>query len=345
MPNLFQNLSEDTLKCNPFPSGPFRFIALDVETANNDRSSICQIGIACVCIDDRMNTWSSYINPCTDNWSCTWVHKITQSHVQDAPSFPDVLRLLLPHLDGHTVFQHSSFDRSAINAACAANGLSHPDWDWRDSIQIAKLAWPELKGNGGYGLASLKEHLNLRFRHHDGEEDARAAAEIILRAEQHMGKSLVPQTTTSQHLQSSNSSIGMAIPSKQTTPQKRVKRTLSTRMQLKAQIMEKLNAIAEEHGSGHQAVYANRYVFSTSSGKLCELMFQKDERSPANLWVLEQLVPKASRSHIQSRFSPAGSGRHSALKKMPQLNASDLTCFALATVAELNEILAEIREQ
>ena len=32
----------------PFTEGPFRFLAPDVETANNDRGSICQIGVACV---------------------------------------------------------------------------------------------------------------------------------------------------------------------------------------------------------------------------------------------------------------------------------------------------------
>ena len=47
--------------------------------------------------------------------------------------------------------------------------------------------WPELKGNGGHGLASLKSHLNLQFHHHDGEEDARAAAEIVLLAEKRTG--------------------------------------------------------------------------------------------------------------------------------------------------------------
>ena len=38
-------------------------------------------------------------------------------------------------------------------------------------------------GNGGHGLASLKQHLGLVFDHHDAGEDARAAAEVVLRAE------------------------------------------------------------------------------------------------------------------------------------------------------------------
>lgn len=39
-----------------FPTGPMRLIALDVETANKDRSSICQIGVACVMPDNSIET-------------------------------------------------------------------------------------------------------------------------------------------------------------------------------------------------------------------------------------------------------------------------------------------------
>lgn len=58
-----------------------------------------------------------------------------------------------------------------------------PAWNWRDSVTAARSAWPELKGNGVHGLASLKAYLGLRFEHHDAGEDARAAAEVVLLAE------------------------------------------------------------------------------------------------------------------------------------------------------------------
>ncbi len=40
-----------------------------------------------------------------------------------------------------------------------------------------------VKGNGGHGLANLKQVLNLDFHHHDAGEDARAAAMVVLRAQ------------------------------------------------------------------------------------------------------------------------------------------------------------------
>ncbi|GGD19483.1 3'-5' exonuclease [Sinisalibacter lacisalsi] len=166
-----------------FPKGPFRFFALDVETANGQRSSICQVGVACVRTDGSIETWVSYVNPRTLDWSCTGIHGITKHTVKGAPQFEQVLAVIAPELKGQIVYQHSGFDRSAINAACDRDGLDAPEWAWRDSVKIARQAWPELKGNGGHGLASLKNHLGLVFSHHDAGEDARAAAEVVLRAQ------------------------------------------------------------------------------------------------------------------------------------------------------------------
>ncbi len=165
------------------PNGPFRFFALDVETANNDRGSICQIGVACVRPDNSIETWVTLVNPQTDYWVFSGLHGVTAEMVRGAPTISEVIKRLEPHLSGRIVYQHSGFDRSAIRAACNSLGRSEPAWDWRDSVSVARTAWPELKGNGGHGLASLKGYLGLQFEHHDAGEDARAAAQVVLLAE------------------------------------------------------------------------------------------------------------------------------------------------------------------
>lgn len=167
----------------PFPVGPFRFFALDVETANNNRGSICQIGVACVRPDNKIETWMTHVDPQADHWAFTYLHKIDAKTVRGAPIFQDVLPVLADALRTAVVYQHSNFDRTAIAAACRSSGLCEPDWDWHDSVQVARSAWPDLKGKGGHGLASLKSHLGLLFKHHDAGEDARASAEVVLRAE------------------------------------------------------------------------------------------------------------------------------------------------------------------
>ncbi|MBM3605889.1 MAG: exonuclease [Alphaproteobacteria bacterium] len=166
------------------PQGEFRFIALDVETACSDAASICQIGLACVQADNGIQTFSMLVNPRTrfDPFNIR-LHGIGPHHVADAATFADALEALLPLLRKHHLVQHSNFDKRAVAAACGACELAVPDLRWSDSVAIARRAWPELKGNGGHGLANLKRRLRLDFHHHDAGEDARAAALVVLHAE------------------------------------------------------------------------------------------------------------------------------------------------------------------
>ncbi|WP_245731677.1 exonuclease domain-containing protein [Loktanella fryxellensis] len=162
-------------------------MALDVETACSDAASICQIGLACVEPDNQIQTFSMLVNPGTrfDAFNIQ-LHGIGPDHVVNASRFPDALDVLLPLLTRHHLIQHSNFDKQAMSAACRSCGIDIPDLRWSDSVQIARRAWPEWKGNGGHGLANLKRTLNLQFHHHDAGEDARAAAMVVLHAEHHL---------------------------------------------------------------------------------------------------------------------------------------------------------------
>ena len=169
------------------PVGDFRFIAFDVETACGDAASICQIGLACVKSDNSIETFSMLVDPKTNfNSFNVKLHGIRPENVVGASCFPEALSLILPLLSKHHLIQHSSFDKRAIAAACLSYDLNPPDLCWSDSVAIARKAWPELKGNGGHGLANLKRKLDLNFQHHDAGEDARAAAMVVLHAEAHL---------------------------------------------------------------------------------------------------------------------------------------------------------------
>ncbi|MBR9862907.1 MAG: 3'-5' exonuclease [Rhodobacteraceae bacterium] len=169
----------------PLPVGDFQFIALDVETACGNSASICQIGIACVGYDETIHTWSTYVDPQMPSAPFNVdLHGIGPETVKSAGNFAQVWPEMLPLLSRHPMVQHSRFDEKAINAACKAHGLSRPRLVWHDSVAIARAAWPELKGNGGHGLANLKQVLELEFQHHDAGEDARAAAMVVLRAKE-----------------------------------------------------------------------------------------------------------------------------------------------------------------
>ncbi len=169
-------------------SGPFRFVALDVETANSDPASICQIGLAFVRPDGGMHVTSTYVDPCQPFSSFNiQLHGIGPDKVRGAARFPTVLQDLADVLAGQPLIQHSTFDRGAIAGACRAYGLEAPAWRWENSVSIARRAWPEFRGNGGHGLGHLKRALGLEFDHHDAGEDAKAAAMVVLRAEHRTG--------------------------------------------------------------------------------------------------------------------------------------------------------------
>ena len=64
------------------------FVALDVETANPDMSSICQIGIVRFEGGKPVETWSSLVDP--EDWfddSNVAIHGIEEKDVRGAPNF------------------------------------------------------------------------------------------------------------------------------------------------------------------------------------------------------------------------------------------------------------------
>ena len=173
------------------PTGPFRFIALDVETAGKTNGGICQIGLCFVSGTGSLQTYSVLIDPEEPFESFnTELHGISAETVKGAETFPTVYAALFDVLNTHYLVQHSTFDEKALTSACARYGLPMLTSHWTDSVKIARQAWPTLKNAGGHGLANLKKHLGLEFHHHDAGEDARASATVILKAEEVLGMPL-----------------------------------------------------------------------------------------------------------------------------------------------------------
>lgn len=174
------------------PQGRYRFIALDVETANGWAGSICQIGLACVTDTGQIDEFSTLVDPESSFESFnSALHGISARDVQGKPNARRTIRALTPLLARQPVIQHSGFDQRAIAAACQGRAFSMepPALEWFDSVRIARRAWPEFINNGGHGLKHLKSALGLSFHHHDAGEDARAAAQVVLLAEMRTGLS------------------------------------------------------------------------------------------------------------------------------------------------------------
>jgi DNA polymerase-3 subunit epsilon len=167
------------------------FTAIDVETANADFASICQIGVVRFDDGEVVSEWQSLVNP-EDYFSSVnvGIHGITDESVASAPTFPQLHDSLVARLHGNVVICHTAFDRVSIERACQRYALGVPNVTWLDSARVARRAWPEHCAQRGYGLKKLATLLSLSFTAHVAVEDARVAGCVITRAMTHTGLSL-----------------------------------------------------------------------------------------------------------------------------------------------------------
>ena len=156
------------------------FAVIDVETANYNRESVCQVGIAVVKSGEIVETWSQLVNPQTDNWTNTRTHGITALMARGKPTFEEIYPRIKSGFARGRVVSHSWFDKGAIRQVCARYGLPMLQNEWRDSIAIAKRAWPRRRE--GYSLPTIAKDLGIRYKSHDAGEDARATATLVLKA-------------------------------------------------------------------------------------------------------------------------------------------------------------------
>lgn len=158
------------------------FVAIDLETANADMASICQVGLAGFENGDLVAEWVSYVDP-QDYFDAISIsiHGITPEMVEGQPTLPDIVDEILGRLDSQVVVSHTHFDRVAIHQAFSRFDLRAPACTWLDSARVARRTWSDC-AKRGYGLHDVCELIGYEFSHHDALEDAKAAGQIMLAA-------------------------------------------------------------------------------------------------------------------------------------------------------------------
>ena len=123
------------------------------------------------------------INPCESfNPDNIAIHGIAAEDVQVSPTLPDCYPDLVRLLSGSILVSYTDFDREALAGAADKYGLPPIEATWLDAATVARRAWPHRYGTRGWSLPAVAGRLGIRFQHHIAVEDARAAAEIVLRA-------------------------------------------------------------------------------------------------------------------------------------------------------------------
>jgi DNA polymerase-3 subunit epsilon len=169
---------------------PVDFVAIDVETANADLSSICQVGVSSFQNGKPNDQWKSLVNPQDDfddiNVS---IHGIDEKAVRSAPNWEKVYPSVHSRLNGKIVVSHTAFDRLALYRACEKGKLPICECQWLDSAKVVRRAWPKF-AKSGFGLGNVAQEFGINYVPHDALEDARCAGEILLRAMAESGLSL-----------------------------------------------------------------------------------------------------------------------------------------------------------
>jgi len=158
------------------------FTAVDVELANDDWHSVCEIGIAKFRAGELVETWRALVNP-----ECEYralfhsdLHGIRKQHTAKASNFYDVYGVLDRFLDDELCIYHADneFDPACIRKACVRYSL--PDVTqsatWLSTLHLSRETWSDA---ASHKLVNLSEMIGHDYVPHNALEDAIACAAVF----------------------------------------------------------------------------------------------------------------------------------------------------------------------
>ena len=157
------------------------FAAIDFETANNERSSVCSVGIIIVRDGKIVNKFYSLIKPEPEyyNYWCSQVHGLSLDDTMDAPVFPEVWAQIEPMIEGLPLVAHNkAFDESCLKAVFRVYQMDYPDYEFHCTCKASRKVWPE--GHHNLDIIAARCGYNLE-NHHHALADAEACAVIALK--------------------------------------------------------------------------------------------------------------------------------------------------------------------
>ncbi|MGF9563947.1 3'-5' exonuclease [Neorhizobium sp. JUb45] len=155
-------------------------IAIDFETANEQRGSACSVGLAWIENGKVVRVEERLIRPKDMRFSSfnIAIHGIRPEQVEDAGEFPEVMDEFADDFAGATMIAHNaSFDFSVWRACLDQYRQAYPQLSYLCSVKMAQKVWPHL---GSHKLNILAQHLGLNFLHHNAAEDAAICAQASI---------------------------------------------------------------------------------------------------------------------------------------------------------------------
>ena len=147
-------------------------IAIDFETANEERGSACSVGLAWIEDGRIVRVEERLIRPKDMRFSPfnIAVHGIRPEQVEDAPEFPEVMEEFMDDFHESTMIAHNAaFDFSVMRGTYDKYRQRYPQLSYLCSVKMTQRVWPTLPS---HKLNVIANHLQLRFVHHNAAEDA-----------------------------------------------------------------------------------------------------------------------------------------------------------------------------
>ena len=160
------------------------FAAIDFETANYERSSVCAVGVVIVRGGKIVDSFYSLIQPEPNYycWQCRAVHGLGHADTDDAPVFPEVWAQIVLLIEGLPLVAHNSpFDEGCLREAFRVYQMDYPDYEFYDTCRASRSALPDLDNHQLDTVSAACGYI-LENHHHalaDAEACAWIAREIL----------------------------------------------------------------------------------------------------------------------------------------------------------------------
>ena len=158
------------------------FAAIDFETANEQPSSVCSVGVVIVRGGQIVDSYYSLIHPEPEyyQWFCRRVHGLGPEDTDGAPVFPYVWEKIAPLVEGLPLVAHNSrFDEGCLKAAFQVYQMDYPDYRFYDTLAASRRAFGCSLPNHQLQTVAAACGFDLA-NHHHALADAEACAHIAM---------------------------------------------------------------------------------------------------------------------------------------------------------------------
>ena len=159
------------------------FAAIDFETANEQRSSVCSVGVVIVRGGEIVDRFYSLIHPEPEyyQWFCQRVHGLSEEDTEDAPVFPYVWEKIAPLIEGLPLVAHNSpFDEGCLKEVFRVYRMDYPDYRFLDTLAVSRRVYGRRLPDHQLQTVAAACGYDLT-RHHHALADAEACAHIAMK--------------------------------------------------------------------------------------------------------------------------------------------------------------------